>query len=57
MKLYTLFIDLRTCQFMIVFIFWEFICMLFSTFRMNFKYLIDLTLNSHLLMSICKSTS
>jgi hypothetical protein len=30
MKLCTLFTDLEACQFMIVFIFWEFICMLFS---------------------------
>jgi hypothetical protein len=57
MKLCTLFTDLKACQFMIVFIFWEFICMLFSTFRMNFRYLIDLTSNSHLSMSICKPTS
>jgi len=57
MKLCTFFTDLRACQFMIVFIFWEFICMFFLTFRMNFRYLIDLTSNSHLSMSICRPAS
>jgi hypothetical protein len=57
MKLCTLFTDLKACQFIIAFIFKNFFVYLFSIFRMNFQYLIDLTSNSYLSMLICRPAS